>query len=132
MSTIEIRKVTKQFGAFTAVKDADLKVEAGEVVCLLGFHQRPPQGPDGGRRTSGREGKRSACDDVNRPRSPQPPAKLPRAVSSAVLRGRRIVNVEPFPGPGESASISPPCLRAMARAMVRPIPLPPGPVGSPR
>ncbi|WP_421696375.1 ABC transporter ATP-binding protein [Aestuariivirga sp.] len=36
MSTIEIRKVTKQFGAFTAVKDADLKVEAGEVVCLLG------------------------------------------------------------------------------------------------
>ena len=36
MSTIEIRKVTKQFGAFTAVKDADLKVEPGEVVCLLG------------------------------------------------------------------------------------------------
>ena len=36
MSTIEIRKVTKQFGSFTAVKDADLKVEAGEVVCLLG------------------------------------------------------------------------------------------------
>ena len=36
MSTIEIRKVTKQFGAFTAVRDADLKVEAGEVVCLLG------------------------------------------------------------------------------------------------
>jgi len=36
MSTIEIRKVTKQFGAFTAVKDADLKVDAGEVVCLLG------------------------------------------------------------------------------------------------
>ena len=36
MSTIEIRKVTKKFGAFTAVKDADLKVEAGEVVCLLG------------------------------------------------------------------------------------------------
>ena len=30
MSTIEIRKVTKQFGSFTAVKDADLKVEAGE------------------------------------------------------------------------------------------------------
>ncbi|MFN4142242.1 ABC transporter ATP-binding protein [Aestuariivirga sp.] len=36
MSTIEIRKVTKQFGSFTAVKDADLKVDAGEVVCLLG------------------------------------------------------------------------------------------------
>jgi multiple sugar transport system ATP-binding protein len=36
MSTIEIRKVTKKFGAFTAVKDADLKVAAGEVVCLLG------------------------------------------------------------------------------------------------
>ena len=36
MSTIEIRKVTKQFGSFTAVKDADLKVAAGEVVCLLG------------------------------------------------------------------------------------------------
>ena len=36
MSTIEIRKVTKQFGAFTAVRDADRKVDAGEVVCLLG------------------------------------------------------------------------------------------------
>jgi ABC-type sugar transport system ATPase subunit len=36
MSTIEIRKLTKQFGAFTAVRDADLKVDAGEVVCLLG------------------------------------------------------------------------------------------------
>jgi multiple sugar transport system ATP-binding protein len=36
MSTIEIRKVTKMFGDFTAVKDADLKVAAGEVVCLLG------------------------------------------------------------------------------------------------
>jgi multiple sugar transport system ATP-binding protein len=36
MSTIEIRKVTKKFGAFTAVKDADLTVAAGEVVCLLG------------------------------------------------------------------------------------------------
>ena len=31
MSTIEIRKLTKQFGAFTAVRDADLKVDAGEV-----------------------------------------------------------------------------------------------------
>jgi multiple sugar transport system ATP-binding protein len=36
MSTIDIRKVTKRFGDFTAVKDADLKVDAGEVVCLLG------------------------------------------------------------------------------------------------
>jgi multiple sugar transport system ATP-binding protein len=36
MSTIEIRKLTKQFGDFTAVRDADLAVKAGEVVCLLG------------------------------------------------------------------------------------------------
>ncbi len=36
MSTIEIKKVTKKFGDFTAVKDADLAVKAGEVVCLLG------------------------------------------------------------------------------------------------
>ncbi len=36
MSTIEIRKITKIFGDFTAVKDADLSVSAGEVVCLLG------------------------------------------------------------------------------------------------
>jgi multiple sugar transport system ATP-binding protein len=36
MSTIEIKKVTKKFGDFTAVKDADLSVKAGEVVCLLG------------------------------------------------------------------------------------------------
>ncbi|MCA0431836.1 MAG: ABC transporter ATP-binding protein [Proteobacteria bacterium] len=36
MSTIEIRKITKKFGEFVAVRDADLKVEAGEVVCLLG------------------------------------------------------------------------------------------------
>jgi ABC-type sugar transport system ATPase subunit len=36
MSTIEIRKITKKFGDFTAVKDADLTVKAGEVVCLLG------------------------------------------------------------------------------------------------
>jgi multiple sugar transport system ATP-binding protein len=36
MSTIDIRKVTKKFGAFTAVRDADLSVAAGEVVCLLG------------------------------------------------------------------------------------------------
>nr|WP_298681648.1 ABC transporter ATP-binding protein [uncultured Dongia sp.] len=36
MSTIEIRKVTKAFGEFIAVRDADLSVAAGEVVCLLG------------------------------------------------------------------------------------------------
>jgi ABC-type sugar transport system ATPase subunit len=36
MSTIEVRKITKRFGAFTAVKDVDLSVKAGEVVCLLG------------------------------------------------------------------------------------------------
>src|SRR5215216_2051187 len=36
MSTIELRSITKKFGAFVAVKDVDLKVAAGEVVCLLG------------------------------------------------------------------------------------------------
>ena len=36
MSTIEIQKVTKAFGEFVAVRDADLSVKAGEVVCLLG------------------------------------------------------------------------------------------------
>jgi ABC-type sugar transport system ATPase subunit len=36
MSTIEIRRVTKKFGDFVAVRDADLSVAAGEVVCLLG------------------------------------------------------------------------------------------------
>lgn len=36
MSTIELRKLTKHFGSFTAVRDADLEVAAGEVVCLLG------------------------------------------------------------------------------------------------
>lgn len=36
MSTIEIKKITKKFGEFTAVRDADLSVSAGEVVCLLG------------------------------------------------------------------------------------------------
>jgi multiple sugar transport system ATP-binding protein len=36
MSTIEINKITKNFGDFTAVRDADLSVKAGEVVCLLG------------------------------------------------------------------------------------------------
>ena len=36
MSTIDIRKATKKFGTFVAVRDADLSVAAGEVVCLLG------------------------------------------------------------------------------------------------
>ncbi len=36
MSTIEVKKITKKYGDFTAVKDADLSVKAGEVVCLLG------------------------------------------------------------------------------------------------
>ncbi len=36
MSTIEVRKITKKFGDFVAVKNADLSVKAGEVVCLLG------------------------------------------------------------------------------------------------
>lgn len=35
-STIELKKVTKHFGDFTAVRDCDLFVDAGEVVCLLG------------------------------------------------------------------------------------------------
>ncbi|MGF1562892.1 MAG: ABC transporter ATP-binding protein [Geminicoccaceae bacterium] len=36
MSTIELRSVTKRFGSFTAVRDVDLEVAPGEVVCLLG------------------------------------------------------------------------------------------------
>jgi ABC-type sugar transport system ATPase subunit len=36
MSTIECRRITKKFGEFVAVHDADLSVAAGEVVCLLG------------------------------------------------------------------------------------------------
>jgi multiple sugar transport system ATP-binding protein len=36
MSTISLRGVTKRFGAFTAVRDVDLDVAPGEVVCLLG------------------------------------------------------------------------------------------------
>jgi ABC-type sugar transport system ATPase subunit len=36
VSTIELKGVTKHFGAFTAVKDLSLSVAAGEVVCLLG------------------------------------------------------------------------------------------------
>jgi multiple sugar transport system ATP-binding protein len=36
MSTIELSKITKRFGAFTAVRDVDLGVAQGEVVCLLG------------------------------------------------------------------------------------------------
>src|SRR5829696_3843882 len=36
MSTIEVKKITKKYGEFLAVKDASLSVKAGEVVCLLG------------------------------------------------------------------------------------------------
>ena len=36
MSTIGLRKLTKHFGSFVAVRDVDLDVAAGEVVCLLG------------------------------------------------------------------------------------------------
>ncbi len=36
MSTIELKGVTKRFGSFTAVRDVDLAVAPGEVVCLLG------------------------------------------------------------------------------------------------
>ena len=36
MSTIEVKKITKKFGDFVAVRDVDLAVSAGEVVCLLG------------------------------------------------------------------------------------------------
>ncbi|MGL6210537.1 MAG: ABC transporter ATP-binding protein [Paracoccaceae bacterium] len=36
MSTIQLKGVTKRFGAFTAVRDVDMDVAAGEVVCLLG------------------------------------------------------------------------------------------------
>jgi multiple sugar transport system ATP-binding protein len=36
MSTISLKGVTKRFGAFTAVREVDMDVAAGEVVCLLG------------------------------------------------------------------------------------------------
>ena len=36
MSTIEVSRITKKFGEFVAVRDVDLSVAAGEVVCLLG------------------------------------------------------------------------------------------------
>jgi multiple sugar transport system ATP-binding protein len=36
MSTIELNRVTKRFGSFTAVREVSLSVAAGEVVCLLG------------------------------------------------------------------------------------------------
>ena len=36
MATIELKRLTKHFGTFTAVREADLDVQPGEVVCLLG------------------------------------------------------------------------------------------------
>jgi multiple sugar transport system ATP-binding protein len=36
MSTIALTRITKRFGAFTAVRNVDLDVAQGEVVCLLG------------------------------------------------------------------------------------------------
>src|SRR5205823_13506612 len=36
MSTIALRRLTKRFGSFVAVREVDLDVAAGEVVCLLG------------------------------------------------------------------------------------------------
>ena len=36
MSTIELRRLSKHFGALAAVRDVDLNVAAGETVCLLG------------------------------------------------------------------------------------------------
>lgn len=36
MSSIDCKKITKKFGDFVAVRDVDLAVKAGEVVCLLG------------------------------------------------------------------------------------------------
>ena len=36
MSTIELQQATKKYGDFVAVRDVDLSVKKGEVVCLLG------------------------------------------------------------------------------------------------
>src|SRR5262249_5899664 len=36
MSTIELRRITKRFGSFVAVRNVDLALPAGEVLCLLG------------------------------------------------------------------------------------------------
>src|SRR5215475_637664 len=36
MSTVALRRLTKRFGNFVAVREVDLDVAAGEVVCLLG------------------------------------------------------------------------------------------------
>src|SRR3954453_1097415 len=36
MSTIELKRITKRFGSFMAVRDGGLNGAAGEVVCLLG------------------------------------------------------------------------------------------------
>lgn len=36
MSLLQVKSVTKSFGAVTAVRDVSLQIEAGEIVCLLG------------------------------------------------------------------------------------------------
>ena len=36
MAKVELRAVTKRFGALKAVDDADLEIADGEVLCLLG------------------------------------------------------------------------------------------------
>jgi len=62
----------------------------------------------------------------------QRPAHSAPLRSPWLRRGSVTVNVEPSPGPGEDAMTSPPCRRAMLRAMVSPIPVPPGAARSAR
>ncbi|CAM5725242.1 hypothetical protein SVIOM74S_03827 [Streptomyces violarus] len=51
--------------------------------------------------------------------------------SGAGSCGRRKVNVAPLPSPADCAVMSPPWARAMPRAMVSPMPLPPAAAGRP-